>query len=260
MSKTYQVNLDSIKSINDSRNIAICVAEQLYVRSHSLKILDVGCANGDLGKKIKQTCPESQIYGIETNAQSASDAAATQAYTDVISHLNSLSEDVKFDYIICLDVLEHIPHASEFLSSLRDKISDSGVIIISCPNYLHLSAKLNFLCNKIPLAETGIFDKTHRHLTSFETTCDILNIEKGEILDVTHTCRGVKIKNLSIKDLIVLIWNFYLLFAKHNFYYQNIYVITKVEKKSNLKLKLPNLNYFKIIVLLLKRSVHEGFK
>lgn len=90
-----------------------------------MKILDVGCR----GKQLKEYLPENINYT----------AVDINSYEDVIKvDLNKDRlpfKDKTFDYVFCLEVLEHIHSPFKVLSELK-RVSN-GNIIISVPNPYH---------------------------------------------------------------------------------------------------------------------------
>jgi len=54
--------------------------------------------------------------------------------TDIISDILEIPvEDSSFDYVLCTDVLEHVPRASDACNELRRIVKDGGKILITVP-------------------------------------------------------------------------------------------------------------------------------
>lgn len=60
-----------------------------------------------------------------------------------VSNINEISSDKKFDVIILLDVLEHVPNPINFLSTIKKHLKKNGIIFLQFPNKNSLSARLS---------------------------------------------------------------------------------------------------------------------
>ena len=140
------------------------------VEGHRPRILDVGCACGDLGVAIKANTG-AELYGLELNAESVALARKTKAYRRVVrTNLDDLTAESfpafagKFDYVLCADVLEHLRDPMRTLSILKTYLKPKGHVIASIPNVAHMSIKANLLVNDFTYTPVGLLDCTHIHL------------------------------------------------------------------------------------------------
>lgn len=141
-----------------------------FVEGRKPRVLDVGCACGDLGVAIKANTG-AVLYGLELNAGSVTLARKTKVYRRVIQiNLDNLLADsfpefvCKFDYVLCADVLEHLRDPMRTLSILKTYLKPMGHIIASIPNVAHMSIKANLLVNDFTYTPIGLLDCTHIHL------------------------------------------------------------------------------------------------
>ncbi len=155
------------------RQISRAVAE-LYAAGHG-PILDVGCAQGMLGKTLtEQLGRPIEIDGIEPNAQWAT--KAKPFYREVWPSTVETAPLIQKSYgvVVCGDVLEHLADPVTVLRQLRNAADDDARFIISVPNIAHLSIRLLLLLGKFPKMERGILDKTHLQFLTKETAIDML--------------------------------------------------------------------------------------
>lgn len=133
-----------------------------YIRGGAT-VLDVGCADGYVGRALKEKgC---KVYGIEIDATAAE--MARRDYKEVI--LCDVEEkevlpfaDGFFDYIICLDILEHLKRPDGLLYLLKRYINKkSGQLIISLPNIARFEVRLQLLFGKFVYENWGIKSKGH---------------------------------------------------------------------------------------------------
>lgn len=105
-------------------------------------VLDLGCGNGDSSKKLhdlgfKVTAADMDVKRFE--------------FKDIISfkecNLNSKLpfSDNSFDYIIFLEVIEHIYNPQFVISEISRVLKENGRLIISTPNILNIGSRMRFL-------------------------------------------------------------------------------------------------------------------
>lgn len=133
------------------------------VPEKAIKILDVGCGAGGLGRTLLRQNPSREMYGVEIVEGAAKEAA--KVYKKVhVGELESIDfpyGDGFFDVIIFADVLEHLIDPWSALEGLRKYLNDDGVVISSIPNVGHWSM-ISALCRgEWSYVESGILDKTH---------------------------------------------------------------------------------------------------
>ncbi len=133
-------------------------------------ILDLGCATGYFGQELKKkVC---QTTGVEQDL-SAVKIAKKYLQQVIIADLeepNGLKfPKQKFDYILMMDVLEHLRNRNELLSKVGRWLKRGGKLIISTPNIAHISIRLKLLFGDFTYTETGILDRTHVHFYTKNT-------------------------------------------------------------------------------------------
>jgi SAM-dependent methyltransferase len=72
-----------------------------------------------------------------------------------------LTEEPQYDYVIILDVLEHVRNSEQVLANVSKMLKDNGEIILSVPNIAHNSVLINLLNNKFDYTQVGLLDNTH---------------------------------------------------------------------------------------------------
>lgn len=138
-------------------------------------VLDIGCAEGYLGKTL--TSRGCRIWGVDKNARAIRTASAW--YEEVINidldTARVLPWPTKvYDVILAADVLEHLKSPDATLQMLRRYLTPSGVLIVSLPNIAHLSIRLLLLGGRFEYRESGILDETHLRFFTFKTACEFV--------------------------------------------------------------------------------------
>jgi 2-polyprenyl-3-methyl-5-hydroxy-6-metoxy-1,4-benzoquinol methylase len=134
-----------------------------FVPTTAKFILEVGCANGSFGEKIK-TRQECRYYGIEPHELSAGEAATKldQVFNCFFENA-PIPAGMQFDCIVFNDVLEHLPDPWLALRSCQRLLGSNGVIVCSIPNFLYWPVLREIVVNRDWVhTEWGVLDRTHR--------------------------------------------------------------------------------------------------
>ncbi|MCI1788860.1 MAG: class I SAM-dependent methyltransferase [Actinomyces sp.] len=155
----YRTEVD-LSNLNSSQPaIARAIVSDLAAGS---RILDVGCAAGDLGAALKGR--GFVVSGIEADRESA-EIASERLDVVVVADLetNGLGEIVEgpFDAIIFGDVLEHLSDPETVLKAAVGLLSPNGFIVASIPNIAHGSVRLALLLGQWNYTDEGLLDRTH---------------------------------------------------------------------------------------------------
>jgi O-antigen biosynthesis protein len=131
-----------------------------------------------------------KVIGVDINRDAIKEA---KKYCDkvILGNLDSLNKEIipkqRFDYILLLDVIEHLLHSSDLLHTLKPYLNKTGKLIISTPNIAHVSIRLKLLTGNFDYNEYGILDKNHIHFFTINSLRDMLLSEgyKIEIINVS---------------------------------------------------------------------------
>ena len=141
------------------------------------RILDVGCGQGELLRELSAAIPGSEVHGADLSEQSLLDSRRRNPTFDLFQ-LNLTHEHFaeqyatrlsSFDFLVCSEVLEHVPKHELATRHLLDLLRPSGVAIITVPG-----------------GRMSAFDKVighQRHYTP-KTLENLLSQAGFEVLDV----------------------------------------------------------------------------
>ena len=123
-------------------------------------VLDIGCASGGYGKRLKQIRPEIFLKGIERNLIMAE--YARNYYDDVVvSSVESANLPAGFDLVNCGDVLEHLHNPWEMLKRVHRLLRQGGHLVISIPNVGHWSIARDLLDGRYQYVPIGLLCVSH---------------------------------------------------------------------------------------------------
>lgn len=126
-------------------------------------VLELGCANGRLGRRFKESHPHVQWCGVDRSAEAAAVAASylDRVFSLDIDRLEFAELGRGFDVIVIGDLLEHLARPDEVLEALHD-LSAPGARIVCClPNMAHLSVIERLVAGDISYDAAGLLDRTH---------------------------------------------------------------------------------------------------
>ena len=133
-------------------------------------VLDIGCAQGFIGNILKNEL-NCKVYGIELDKEAIKIAKKSNNYEklynfDILKRNNEdykkfIEDNVKFDYIIFADVLEHLYDPAEAIIFCFDFLNKNGKILTSLPNIAHYDIIDGLLNDKFNYSEMGLLDNTH---------------------------------------------------------------------------------------------------
>lgn len=152
------------------------------------KVLDVGCATGYFAKKLKEK--DCKVWGIEQNPEAAK-IARKYCEKVVVADIESsrklpLSEKF-FDYILFLDLLEHLRDPAKVLSFFTSYLAEGGYIIISAPNVAHISIRTRLLMGKFNYEKLGIMDETHLRFFTKSTLIKMIENSGLEVQEIDYS-------------------------------------------------------------------------
>jgi len=163
------------------------VALMLLNEKENQRILDIGCGDGNFDSHIN---PNNYVVGVDFVEENDLIRKSIKKYyrTDLNNGLPQeiFSED-KFDYILLLDIIEHLVNYNKIIKDAIKLLKDDGKIIISVPNIANIYVRLNLLIGRFPYADKGILDRTHLHFFTLKHLKQLIKKHKLELLKLKVT-------------------------------------------------------------------------
>ncbi len=137
MEKLYHSRNPLVRFVCNNRLESIIKLIPLVGRDQRLKILDAGCGEGQLLRKISQL-NRGELYGIDITPVAIE--SAKERVSGVHFSLSDLGKveypDNFFDVVICTEVIEHIPDYRKTIEELKRVLKKGGLLILTFPNEL----------------------------------------------------------------------------------------------------------------------------
>jgi len=182
--KKYDLIDDEIKYVYKKNFTSTHSISFKTIKDNSL-ILDIGSGQGDLIRHLvnEKNC---KVIGIDKNVKTISSKNIEFVSCDLNKELPNL-DYFKFDYILFLDVIEHLENPEDFLKKLYEKISENEKIeiIISTPNISFFIIRFMLLFGFFNYGKRGILDKTHTRLFTFQSFKKLIEESNYNIVTTT---------------------------------------------------------------------------
>lgn len=180
------------------------------IDDHS-RVLDIGCGTGNLDKELL-TRKHCEVWGIDSNREAVKKASryCKEALVLNVDAGSKLPVPEKyFDYVIMLDVIEHLVHPENVLSLLKLHLKAGGKVIVSTPNIAHASIRLMLLKGEFIYTSLGIMDNTHVHFYTRSTFSDLLKTAGLRVVNMIPTNGMCKVPLLyKITDRLPPSWQY----------------------------------------------------
>lgn len=156
MSHVYQREIDPAG--DDSLAL---IARQIAAGS---RVLELGTATGYFSRYLAEELG-CAVDGVELDAAMAESAAAYCGRMLVADLQQERLADhfppASYDFIVCADVLEHLPDPEAVLVQLKALLKPGGKVLISIPNVAYAGVILDLIEGGFQYRDEGILDRTH---------------------------------------------------------------------------------------------------
>lgn len=186
------------------------------------KILEIGCGSGLTLNKIRNSYNNVQVIGVDLYAENIiNDVNVIKDSLENFIKQNKLDD---FDFILILDVLEHLIDPWDILIKINENIKSKTKLIVSLPNVSDfIFIKKLLFKNKFEYTSRGgIFDQTHlRFFTINDMRC-MFDVTSFKILSESSNY----LHNKSFRKIL-----HYLTFGFFNRFYtlQYFFILSKKE-------------------------------
>jgi len=184
--------------------------------NEEINILDIGCGEGTFGKLVREKLKPNNVSLVGLDISNIAIELASNYYNTlhVIDIENeNLIDTLKthFDYVVCLETLEHVFNPESVLKKVRSVLKPRGYLITSFPNFAFYRNRLTVLIGEFPLEEQHIYsDVEHLHYFTWESFSSMLVKSDFKIERVEADCgllsRFIKIAPPTIREKLFTIF------------------------------------------------------
>ena len=162
-----------------------------------MHVLDVACASGYLGERIKRA--GNHVAGLEISevaAQKARQVLDAVFVGDIQDDWPVELPSEGYDLIVMAEILEHVFDPVAVLTRAHKALKDSGSVIITIPNFLTWENRVKFLFGKFAYTDQGIFDFGHIRWFTWEYLRAVITESGFKIIRQNHIIYPGKLTRL----------------------------------------------------------------
>ena len=134
------------------------------------KVVDMGCAAGYVGSWLQEH-QQCDVVGVDqfTHPHQAQLKQFIQHH--ISDGLPAQLDSKTIDYVLMLDVIEHLPSPERFVQKLAEQLSSSPQVelLVSTGNVAFIVTRLMLLFGQFNYGKRGILDITHTRLFTFSS-------------------------------------------------------------------------------------------
>lgn len=157
-------------------------------------ILDVGCNTGYIGGyliKNKRCICDGVDYNKEFLKKARKKGYRKTMALDLYS--NNFHIEKKYDAILFLDILEHLPNPYDILKKITsENLNPGGIVIISLPNAARIEFRLKLLLGIFDYEKSGIMSQDHLRFFTKNSASQMIQKAGLKIVDILPTGMGSK--------------------------------------------------------------------
>jgi 2-polyprenyl-3-methyl-5-hydroxy-6-metoxy-1,4-benzoquinol methylase len=141
------------------------VVELVHERA---RVLDLGSGIGAVGAALKET-KHCTVFGCDIERGPLTASFESFSLVDLNKGLPQFPNE-RFNYILALDVIEHLSSPEDFLDQLREVAASTGAkVILTTANIGFILMRLSLLLGRFEYGRRGILDLTHTRLFTLKT-------------------------------------------------------------------------------------------
>jgi O-antigen biosynthesis protein len=198
MSSKYEARID-LENTNTSHALIVEFV------GRGKRVLDVGCATGDLARVLAERgCG---VTGIEIDPEAARHAeklCERVVVGDVEDlDLSEMLRDEAFDVIVFGDTLEHFKNPLRTLDRLKPFLRSEGYMVASIPNVAHGSVRLALMQGKFRYSSLGLLDTTHLRFFTRDSVEQLFEDAGFLITGLKRTLRGIFDTEIEIEEALI---------------------------------------------------------
>jgi glycosyltransferase involved in cell wall biosynthesis len=147
------------------------------------RVVDLGCAGGYMGTVLKERA-QCRVVGVDVFPLAPGIRLDGFYHHDLNQGLPELRWH-DFDYVLLLDVIEHLLDPEAFVQLLRSRLQNNPDVrlLVSTANVAFFITRLMLLFGQFNYGNKGILDRTHTRLFTFSTFRRLFEQNGFEVLE-----------------------------------------------------------------------------
>lgn len=150
-------------------------------------VLDIGCASGYLGARVKQK--GNYVAGVEVSqlaAQKAKEVLDTVYTFDLEREWPEEIKGRKFDLAIMAEIIEHVFDPTHLIKNVSHVLNKEAEIIVTTPNIISWPMRLKVVFGLFEYTDQGTLDFGHIRFFTYEYLKKILAASGFRVVKENH--------------------------------------------------------------------------
>jgi len=144
-------------------------------------VLDVGCGPGFMAERL--ALKNVKVVSIDSRNQPKVRKNSWKCVEVDVEQYDFDDDFGKVDYILALDIIEHLKSPERLLWILRQRFSrEAPKLIMTTGNVAFFALRISLLFGSFNYGKRGILDMDHKRLFTFSTLCRMLETNGYEII------------------------------------------------------------------------------
>lgn len=168
------------------------------------KVLDVGCGDGFIMKKIRKNGNNVEGIEVSTPAVIRARKSGFKVYDLSLSQPWAKNIKSKFDIVFAGEIIEHIFDTDSFLQNIHGVLEEKGKLVITTPNIASLGRRILLLMGKNPLIEITAIKTDAGHIRYFtrDSLISLLKKNRFKILEIKSSVVNVNLNGTVYSGLL----------------------------------------------------------
>ena len=148
-------------------------------------VADLGCGSGRASRRLADRgCRVTAVdITFDPDAWDSVDGVHLVEHDLTAGGLEPALGGERFDVVVMLDVLEHLPDPLSVLQEAATLLRDGGTMVLSIPNITHGAVRLAMAAGEFRYRDEGLLDRTHIRFFDWESVVGLLADAKLELVD-----------------------------------------------------------------------------
>jgi 2-polyprenyl-3-methyl-5-hydroxy-6-metoxy-1,4-benzoquinol methylase len=187
------------------------------------KVVDMGCAAGYVGSWLQEH-QQCDVVGVDQFTHPHQTQLKQFVRHHISEGLPSELDAQSIDYVLMLDVIEHLPSPERFVHKLAEQLSSSPQVelLVSTGNVAFIVMRLMLLFGQFNYGKRGILDITHTRLFTFSSLRHLFEQAGFEVVSEqgVPVPFGLVFKNKTLVKLLLWTNQAFIRLSKGLFSYQ----------------------------------------
>lgn len=146
------------------------IIELIGQNLHGKKILEFGCGNGILGKKLRDLGAVVTGCDISGEYEQITKENLDNFFIFDVENGDYSIFKKEYDFIIASELIEHLFSTERFSLKVKENIMDNhSRLILTTPNFLVWTNRIKMLMGKFYYKKSGFFDESHIHFFTYNS-------------------------------------------------------------------------------------------